>query len=89
MISSISLPFEIRLLAFPEMEVSGVRKSCDMERSRFARNCSFFAKTAARSRSFAFTIPSTASAHSPITEFTMLSSKASIGLFPTKTPIAP
>ena len=71
------------------MEVSGVRKSCDMERRRFARNCSFFANTAARSLSLAFMIPSIAIAHSPITETTMLSLKESIGFSPTKMPIAP
>lgn len=30
-----------RLLALPEMDVSGVLKSCEIARSRFARNCSF------------------------------------------------
>ena len=63
---------------------------CDnLERSRFARSCSFFAKTAVRSLSLAFTIPSTAIAHSPMAETTILSSKESIGLFPTKMPTAP
>lgn len=30
-----------RLLALPEMDVSGVLKSCEIARSKFARNCSF------------------------------------------------
>ena len=33
-----------RLLALPEMDVSGVLKSCEIARSRFARNCSIFCK---------------------------------------------
>ena len=48
------MPFDIRLLAFPEIEVSGVRRSCEIARRRFARSCSFFARIAASSFSLAF-----------------------------------
>ena len=42
------------MLAFPEMEVSGVRRSWEIERSRLARSCSFLARTAAASFSDAY-----------------------------------
>ena len=44
---SILSSLESKIPAFPDMEVRGVRKSWEMERSRFARSCSFFAKRAA------------------------------------------
>ena len=43
-------PWSSSTSALPEMLVSGVRKSCEMERSRLARSCSFLASTAASSR---------------------------------------
>ena len=77
------------MLAFPEIEVSGVRRSWEMDRSRLARSCSFFARTAAASFSSRFFWFSRARAHSPRTESRMLVSKESRGLSAAAIPMTP
>ena len=63
--------------AFPEMEQSGVLRSCEIARSRSALNCSFLARTEIFSFSMIFFLFSMASAHSLITESKILYSKES------------
>ena len=87
-VSSVS-PLESRLLALPEMEVSGVRRSWEIVRSRFARSSSFFACTVACSFSSAFLRFSMASAPSPRMESSTLFSKASSGFSDRSIPITP
>ena len=49
--ASSASPLERSTSALPEMAVSGVRRSCEIDLRRFALSCSFFAMTAAFSRS--------------------------------------
>ena len=72
-------PLDNKIPALPEIDVNGVRKSCEMERSKFARNCSFLARIAAFSLSFATFSFSKANAHSPKIESIMLFSNSSKG----------
>ena len=74
-------PLDKRLLALPEMDVSGVLKSCEIARSRFARNCSFFARIAASCFSRAFS-HFQARAHSPRMDSRILFSNGSTRCFP-------
>ena len=77
------------MLAFPEMEVSGVRRSWEMARSRLARSCSFFARMAASSFSRAFLMLSSARAHSPRMDSSTLFSKESSGPSSMEMPTTP
>lgn len=65
-------PFDSRLLALPDMEVSGVRRSWEIALSKFARICSFLARMAASSFSLLFFSFSSAKAHSPKIDKKML-----------------
>ena len=61
----------IRMFALPEIPVSGVRRSCEMARRRFARSCSCRAWASISLRAAAACLCSSASANS----FSMASSK--------------
>ena len=67
----------ISTLALPEILVNGVRKSCEIERNKFARNRSFLASIAASSFFWLKNSFSRAKAHSPTIDSTKLFSKAS------------
>ena len=82
-------PLDKRLLALPEIDVSGVLKSCEIARSRFARNCSFFARMAASCFSRAFFSFSKARAHSPRMDSRILFSNGSRGVSPITIPTTP
>ena len=71
------------------MDVSGVLKSCEIARSRFARNCSFFARIAASCFSRAFFSFSKARAHSPRMDSKILFSNGSRGISPITIPTTP
>lgn len=71
------------------MDVSGVLKSCEIARSRFARNCSFFARIAASCFSRAFFSFSKARAHSPRMDSRILFSNGSRGISPITIPTTP
>ena len=82
-------PLESRLLALPEMEVRGGRRSWEMVRSRLARSCSFCACTVACSFSRAFRRFSMARPHSPRMDSSTLLSKASSGFSERSMPTTP
>ena len=75
--SKLPLLFISTLAIYPEILVNGVRKSCEIERNKFARNRSFLASIAASSFFWLKNSFSRAKAHSPTIDSTKLFSKAS------------
>ena len=82
-------PSESRTSAFPEIAVSGVRRSCEIERRRLARSCSFLASTAASSRCSSAWMRLSARDASPTTASASFCSAGSGVLLPRQAPITP